>query len=169
MRYSVKFLILAVVLLALGPAAASAQEKRLTVDDIYDPVKKVDFSGTPVSPRWLKDGVSYLQTNAPDSGKPRIQKVNALTGEAVPFFDAAKMEAAFAAVPGVSAADAKRAANQGVYQMNPAQTAFLVNLANDLFYYEIGGDKAVRLTNDKEEEVGETFSPARSRPSARRG
>ena len=150
---------IALVLLVCSPAVASAQEKLLTIEDIYDPVKKVDFTGTPVNPRWLKDGVSYLQTNPPNSGKPRILKVNALTGEAVPFFDAAKMEAAFAALAGFSAADAKRVANQGVYQMNPAQTAFLINQANDLFYYEIGGDKAVRLTNNKDEEVGETFSP----------
>jgi len=31
--------------------------------------------------------------------------VNALTGESAPLFDAAKMEAAFAKLPGVSAGD----------------------------------------------------------------
>jgi dipeptidyl-peptidase-4 len=150
---------LVLVLLGLCPVVASAQEKLLTIADIYDPVQKVDFGGTPVNPRWLKDGVSYLQTNPVSSGKPRIQKVNALTGEAVPFFDAGRMEAAFAGINGISAADAKRVANQGNYQMNAAQTAFLINHADDLFYYELGSDRAVRLTNNKDEEVGETFSP----------
>ncbi len=147
------------LLLALLPGAALAQDKLLTIDDIYDPVKRVEFSGTPVNPRWLKDGVHYLQTNPPKPGAPRILKVNALTGTSEPFFDAAKMETAFAAVQGLSAADAKRLANQGVYQMNPAQTAFLLNHNDDLFYYELGSDKAQRLTNDKDEEVGESFSP----------
>jgi dipeptidyl-peptidase-4 len=157
-RNSSLLLKLALVLFVLCPAAL-AQERLLTIEDIYDPVKKVDFSGTPVNPRWLKDGISYLQTNPPNSGKPRILKVNALTGAATPFFDVGKMEAAFAAVPGLNAQDAKRLANQGVYQMNPAQTAFLLNHADDLFYYELGSANAVRLTNDKDEEVGEAFSP----------
>ena len=149
----------AFALLLACSSIAWAQEKLLTIDDIYDPVKKVDFSGTSITPRWLNDGTHYLQTNPPQAGKPRILKVNALTGEAVPFFDAAKMEKAFAALAGISAQDAKRLANQGTYEMNPAQTAVLVNHANDLFYYELGSDKAYRLTNNKDEEVGESFSP----------
>ncbi|HYX42855.1 MAG TPA: S9 family peptidase, partial [Pyrinomonadaceae bacterium] len=136
-----------------------AQEKLLTIDDIYDPDKKVDFSGTPITPRWLNDGTHYLQTNPPQSGKPRILKVNALTGEAVPFFDATKMERAFASLAGISAREAKQLANQGTYQMNPAQTAVLINHANDLFYYEFDSERAVRLTKNRDEEVGEEFSP----------
>jgi dipeptidyl-peptidase 4 len=149
---------LALLLLACS-SIALAQEKLLTIDDIYDPVKKVDFNGTPVSPRWLNDGTHYLQTNPLQVGRPRILKVNALSGEAVPFFDAAKMARAFAALAGISEQDARRLANQGSYEMNPAQTAVLINHANDLFYYELGSDKAVRLTNNRDEEVGEEFSP----------
>ncbi len=139
--------------------AARAQDKLLTIDDIFDPAKKVDFSGTPVNPRWLKDGIHYLQTNPPQPGTARIMKVNALTGAAVPFFDAAKMEAAFAALPGLSAKDAQQLANRSVYAMNPAQTMFLLNHNNDLFTYDLAGNKAARVTNNKDEEVGETFSP----------
>ena len=62
---------------------AHAQEKLLTIEDIYapEPGRAVNFNGTSINPRWLKDGTSYLQTNPPNSGKPRILKVNALTGE----------------------------------------------------------------------------------------
>ena len=146
------------LLLSACSARAFAQEKLLTIDDIYDPVKKVDFSGTPITPRWLNDGTHYLQTNPLQAGRPRILKVNALTGEAAPFFDAAKMERAFTAA-GISAQDARRLTNQGTYQMNAAETAVLINHANDLYYYELGSDKAYRLTNNKDEEVGEAFSP----------
>jgi dipeptidyl-peptidase-4 len=90
---------------------------------------------------------------------PRLQKVDAATGEAVPFFDSAKMQAAFAALPGVSAQDARQLSNRGSYQMNPNETAVLINWANDLFYYEFGSERAVRLTSSPEEEVGEGFSP----------
>jgi dipeptidyl-peptidase-4 len=137
-----------------------AQEKALTIDDIFDPVKKVDFSGAPpMGLRWLKDGAHYLQSRMDSGTKMRgLMKVNALTGETSPFFDAAKMEAALAGA-GVSAEDAKRLAHRPSYLMNEAQTAALINHSKDLFYYEFGGDKAVRLTNNSDEEVGEEFSP----------
>ena len=137
-----------------------AQNKMLTVEDIFDATKRVNFNGTTPSIRWLKDGTHYLLSNeASRRDVPRLQKVDAATGEAVPFFDSAKMQAAFAALPGVSAQDARQLSNRGSYQMNAAETAVLINWANDLFYYEFGSERAVRLTSSPEEEVGEGFSP----------
>jgi dipeptidyl-peptidase-4 len=153
--------LLIIVLLISCNARAWAQGKMLTIDDIYDPVKKVDFNGTPpLDLKWLKDGESYLQ-NRPDPAtkQPQLWKVNAQTGKAVPFYDAAKMEAALAKLAGMSGADAKRLAHKASYQLNPAQSAVLLNHRNDLFYYELGGDTVVRLTNGPEEEVEEDFSP----------
>jgi len=150
---------IALLLLALC-VPALAQEKLLTIDDIFDPVKKVNFNGTVPSIRWLKDGKHYLLTNETSKrGVPRLQKVNALTGEAMPFLDSAKMEAAFAALAGISAQDAKQLANRGSYDFNSTESAVMISFANDLFYYELGADKALRVTNNPEEEVGETFSP----------
>jgi dipeptidyl-peptidase-4 len=149
------------LLLALASTlTVAAQQKLLTIDDIFDPAKKINFNGTTPTVRWLKDGNHYLITN--DSSRrdvPRLQKVNAATGETTAFFDAAKMQAAFAALPGVSAADARQLANRGNYNFNPAETAVLINWANDLFYYELGSDRAIRLTSNPEPEVGESFSP----------
>ncbi len=123
-------------------------------------MKKVNFAGTLPNIRWLKDGKHYLLVNEASSRNvPRLQKVNAVTGETSPLFDAARMEAAFASLAGLSTADAKQLANRGSYEWNSNETAVLINFANDLFYYEIGSDKAVRVTNGAEEEVGETFSP----------
>ena len=152
--------LLAIVFLALFTQSLKAQNKLLTIDDIFDPVKRVNFNGTTPTIRWLKDGNHYLLTNdASRRDVPRLQKVSAATGEAVPFFDAAKMQAAFAALPGVSAENARALANRGNYNLNPAETAALINWSNDLFYYEFGSDRAVRLTSNPEEEVGEGFSP----------
>jgi dipeptidyl-peptidase-4 len=152
------FLGAALLALALVPSLR-AQEKLLTIDDIYDPGKRVNFSGTPASPRWLKDGVHYIVTNKDRTAFPRLLKVNAITGKSEAFYDGAKMEAAFTALPGFSKEVAHRLANQTSYQMNPAETGVLINHANDLFYYEFGSDRAVRLTSNPEEEVGEAFSP----------
>ncbi len=155
-----KALLLPTVLLVLVAQSLRAQNKQLTIDDIFDPVKKVNFNGSTPTVRWLKDGNHYLLTNeASRRDVPRLQKVNAATGEAVPFFDAAKMQAAFAALPGVSAQDARQLANRGNYDLNPAETGVLINWSNDLFYYEFGSDRAIRLTSNPEEEVGEGFSP----------
>lgn len=139
---------------------ALAQQKLLTIDDIFDPAKRVNFNGATPQIRWLKDGNHYLLTNeASRRDVPRLQRVDAVTGEATSFFDAAKMQAAFAALPGVSDQDARQLSNRGSYQLNPSETAVLINWANDLFYYELGTDRAIRLTNNPAEEVGEGFSP----------
>ena len=153
-------LVLGLYLLLALATVAPAQQKLLTIDDIFDPVKRVNFSGTTPTIRWLKDGQHYLLTNeATKRELPRVQKVNAVTGEATAFFDSAKMEAAFSALAGVSEQDAKQLANHGSYEMNPDENAILINWSNDLFYYELGAGKAVRVTNDPETEVGEAFSP----------
>ncbi|MGI9107132.1 MAG: S9 family peptidase [Pyrinomonadaceae bacterium] len=149
-----------ILILLSVSTAALAQEKMLTIDDIYDPVKRVNFSGATPNPHWLKDGKSYLVAGDPAKpNTPRLLKVNALTGDSSAFFDAAKMEAALAALPGLSREEARRLANRTNYQLNPAQTGALINHANDLFYYEFGNERAWRLTNNPDEEVGETFSP----------
>src|ERR1041384_7706568 len=126
-----KAVLLAIVFLTLFTQSLKAQNKLLTIDDIFDPVKKVNFNGATPTVRWLKDGNHYLITNeASRRDVPRLQKVDAGTGEAVAFFDAAKMQAAFAALPGVSADDARQLANRGNYDLNPAETAVLINWSN---------------------------------------
>jgi dipeptidyl-peptidase-4 len=146
------------ILLVIAPSIR-AQDKLLTIDDIYDPAKRVNFAGTPANPRWLKDGVHYIVANKDRTASPRLLKVNALTGKSEPFYNSAKMEAAFDALSGIGKDTAKRLANQMSYQMNPDETGVLINQANDLFYYEFGSDRATRLTHNPEEEVGESFSP----------
>src|SRR5262245_39952088 len=144
------------LLLAL-PCLATAQQKLLTIDDIFDPVKRVDFNGQTPTIRWLKDGEHYLLTNdGSRTDVPRLQRVNARTGQAEPFFDPSKMAAALAALGGISDRDARQLSNRGSYMLNRSESAVLINWSNDLFYYELGTTKAVRITNNPEEEVGET-------------
>ena len=140
---------------------ALGQEKLLTIDDIYDPVKRIKFDGSPLtSIKWLKDSDHYLQSKTDEkTGLSQMLKVNALTGQAVPFLDAAKMEGALARLPGMSAAETKKLAHRSSYQLNPAQTGVLINHASDLFYYELGSDAAIRLTTNAQEETDEDFSP----------
>lgn len=150
----------AIAFLLFVSLPAHSQQKLLSIDDIYDPAKKINFSGSVPNIRWLKDGRHYLLAN--DSAKtevPRLQRIDAATGEAVPFLDSAKLETALLALGGITASDAKQLANRSSYQLNNDETALLINWNDDLFYYQLGSSKAVRVTHNPEEEVGETFSP----------
>jgi dipeptidyl-peptidase-4 len=152
------YLLLAAVVFCSSPALA--QQKPLTIDDIFDPVKRVNFSGTTPTIRWLKDGKHYLLTNdASLRDLPRLQRVDAVTGEARAFLDSTKMMSAFRELGGISEQDARQLANRGNYELNREETAVLINWSNDLFYYELGNATALRVTNNPEPEVGETFSP----------
>ncbi|MCA1816306.1 MAG: DPP IV N-terminal domain-containing protein, partial [Acidobacteria bacterium] len=162
-----KHLLAATLLLFVSLAPALAQQKLLTIDDIYDPARRVDFSGFPATPRWLKDGEHFLLANRGGggggargrAGGGQLMKVNARTGEAVPFLDSAKMQAALAALPGMSADEARGLASQTNYQLNKDETEILLNHANDLFVYDLNTNKAARLTNNPGDEENENFSP----------
>jgi dipeptidyl-peptidase-4 len=150
----------AIAVILLVQAAALAQNKLLTVDAIYDPEHAVKFGGSlPKGLHWLPDGQHYLEFKPPASGaRAQLCRVEALTGTSVPFYDSVKMESALARA-GISAEEAARLARRESYHMNPAETAVLINHGNDLYYYELNSDRAVRLTNDAAKEVGEEFSP----------
>ncbi|HKQ75427.1 MAG TPA: S9 family peptidase [Blastocatellia bacterium] len=150
-RASARSLSFLVTILFLN-SVASAQDKLLTLDDLYDPEKRVNFSGTPPARLTWLDDRHYLHG---------ANKVNALTGESAPFFDAAKTEVALAKLPGVSAGDIKQIVAQIVAspQLSADRSAALINYANDLFFYKFGSAEAVRLTNTADEEVGEEISP----------
>jgi dipeptidyl-peptidase-4 len=145
---------------ALSVPPALAQQRLLTIDDIFDPEKRIDFSGTVATTRWLKDGKHYLLSDETAKGDaPRLLKVDAATGDATPFIDTAKMQAAFASLGGLSTQDAREISSRSTYLLNATDSAVLINFANDLFYYQLNNDSARRLTNTPESEVGETFSP----------
>ena len=150
----------ALCLTAVFALSAPAQQRALTLDDIYDPNRAISVGGQRQGGvTWLPDGKSYLQRRVdPQTRRSQWLKVNAITGESAPFYDSTKMAEAFLRLPGFSKEEATRIAN-GTFAMNEARTGALINTANDLFYYQFGSDDAVRLTNSASPEVGEEFSP----------
>ena len=141
--------------LACGAAGLDAQDgqKRLTLDDIYDPRTQVSFSGSPPQTAWF-DNDTYLVRRR---GTP-WRRVSASTGESTPLVDVAAMEKALAALPGVVQDDAAAAARGGL-DFNDAHSAVLVTIASDLYYYEIASSRATRLTSVAGQEELATFSP----------
>ncbi len=152
---------LPIVLLLLSSAAASAQQRLLTLDDIYDPVRKIAFDGHPPTGLSWIDATHYAWPRA-TPGSPAIVdwlKVDAATGDALPLFDAAKMEAALAKQPGVTIDDARRLSHARDLEFNAGDTAALVTIGDDLYAYTFGADTASRLTYTAGEERTPSFSP----------
>jgi dipeptidyl-peptidase-4 len=172
-RLSSAIALAAVSLLALlAPHAADAQApsaqgaKTLTLDALYHPDKKVDFSGgARAVPVWLDDASYVLQPMRPGGGAGagaddgKIRKVDAATGAVSVWFDNTKLAAAIAKVPGLTADDAKRAARVRLASFNAARSGLMVTIADDLFYYDVAGDRLSRLTSTPGVEEFPAFSP----------
>jgi dipeptidyl-peptidase-4 len=152
---------LCLTLVSARPAAA--QGRQLTLDDIYDPAKRISLG----SPPGFGGGVTWLDEGHYRLGK-EIQgergrfvhlRVDAVTGAETPLFDAASLQAALAAVPGVTADEAARLARQRSYTFNPAVTGLLVTVGDDLYSWSFGAPRVVALSASPGEEQDPAFSP----------
>ena len=152
------------VLLAYGTGLA--QQRALTVDVIYDPEQRVDFSGqTPSGLTWLSN-TRYFQHERDEASRTlRLLSVDADTGAAEPLLDIEELETALAEVPGMGTAAARRAARAGRFVWNSDHTAVVMGISNDLYYFAAndrdrsGTARVRRLTRDPAEESMPSFSP----------
>lgn len=145
---------LAVLILALT-SAAIAQDKLLTLDEIFNPdaAQRVRFGGTPIVVQWSPDGRSFKQTV-----NGRIMRVDALTGQATPYFDSRSLSIALSRA-GIKADEADRIANSQGLHFNTGETGILLNNAGDLWFYDLSAATLKRLTNTRDEEKEADFSP----------
>ena len=135
------------------------QPRDLTIDEIFDPVRRVDFDGDlPRGLVWLDDN-HYLESAERSDGDTPLVTVDAETGQREPFFDVELMESALAAFPGIGTDDAGRLARRGSYLMNPGRTALLIEFSNDIYHYDLGSGRVSRLTRSPELEEYLSFSP----------
>ena len=156
------FRLLACVCLAAAALAsvtlAQAPPRELTVDVIYDPEARVDFSGAPpTNLRWM-DEAKYLQMRR--AGR-RVEWLvaDAATGQTSPLFDAERMEDALAALPGMTREIAEEHARSDDLTFNPSRTAALITIDDDLYFYDFSAGRATRLTSTAGAEEEATFSP----------
>ena len=141
-------------------AALSAQtpQRQLTVDAIYHPERRVDFSGVPGPDITWLDDATYVTTRRGGRGVEWI-RVTADSGAAAPLFDPAQMESALASVQGVSPDEAGRMARSSDLTFDTAHTGVLLTIVDDLYYYDVNGRRASRLTTAAGVEEEATFSP----------
>jgi dipeptidyl-peptidase 4 len=155
---------LAAVLAVLAVAPAGAQERPLTIDDIYDPARKVEFSGQPLSQlAWIDDAhFAWFRPDPAFAGEDDVRgdllKVEALTGATQPLLDAVKLESALGTV-GVPPDDAKRLARQKEYVTDANRTALVISAGDDLYHYDLKTARARRLTRAQGDEDVPTVSP----------
>lgn len=140
-------------------SAALAQEKMLTLDEIYGtaPGMRVSFGGRPPFIQWSADGNAFFQGKPTADGFAFV-RVDPKTGAETPFESINNVIAALTKA-GLSA-EAAGAASQGFGQtFNTAQTAMLLSDGTDVFLYDLTAKTARRLTNDAAEEMEADFSP----------
>ncbi len=154
----ITYVLIALVAVLLYTGTALAQDKALSIDDIYDPQKRVNFSGVFVQLDWASDGKHFIKSSFDPRSGTKVVKVDAETGASEPLYDAAMLEKAFIAI-GIPPEEARRIASGGRFSYNATHTALILNYANDLYYYELGAKSAVRLTSTASIETDETFSP----------
>ena len=140
-------------------APLSAQRKLLTIDDVYDPQKRIDVSVTPASDFVWVDETHYMWPRKAANDSVDWTLADAVSGTTTPLFDAAKMEAAVGKLPGVGADDARRVAHSRSLTFNDQQSAAMFTIGGDLYAYSFGNDRAVRLTYAPGEEEAASFSP----------
>ena len=139
-------------------AVAQSPVRVLSVDAIYDPERRVDFSGAPpTNLEWIDDN-TYLQSRRTGAGIEWL-KVDAASGRTSPLFNLARMETALARLPDMTPERAAGLTRSGELIFNPSRTGTLVTLADDLYFYDFESANTTRLTNaaGSEEEAG--FSP----------
>ena len=153
-------LLAAAACLAVLPAPGAAQQRALTVADLYDPARRIDFDGgAPSGLTWLDDRHYVEPRSARDAFAGPLVRVDALGGERAPLYDAARFEAAVAALPGLGEADARRIARRADHAANRDRTALVFEFADDLYHYDAGAQRAARLTATPEPETEVSFSP----------
>src|SRR5262249_10817345 len=140
-------------------ASLAAQQKPLSLDVIYDPETRINFSGHQQPEIAWIDGSHYGLGQTRGREGVEWNKVDAATGQQSPLFDSARMEMALAAVAGISDDEAQKLAHARTLTFNSAHTAALLSIHDDLYVYSFDKGVLVRLTNAPGSEDQASFSP----------
>lgn len=88
----------------------------------------------------------------------KLMRVDAMSGNAVPYFDSGSLTAALMRIV-LKSDEATALANSPALQFNDDESDVLINSSNDLWYYDKSSRAMRRLTNNKDEEKEADFSP----------
>ncbi|HAK93673.1 MAG TPA: hypothetical protein DCM87_01365 [Planctomycetes bacterium] len=140
---------------ARPPADMQEPPRPLTFKDLYESDQPPRLGGTHAGGmRWLRDGEHYLHAR-----EGTLWKIEAATGRAAPFLDKKAIADALARLSWLSRRDAENLAGQMHLRLDPLERGALFTFGGDLYYCELAGANAVRLTSSPAEEEFPEFSP----------
>ena len=136
-----------------------AQKKEITFDALYDPAKRIYFSGAVQSGfEWIDD-TTFVWPRADEKGEfVEWRLFDMATGKQRPFFDASKLKKALEGA-GLPADAAKKAADSKDLEFDGKKSMVVLDLADDLYVYDFVRGTLMRVTSAPGEEEEATFSP----------
>ncbi len=138
-------------------AGPIAQDRPLTLEDLYHPENRKDFGDdVPRSLRWLDDEHYLLPGREPSQGQT---KVRAEDGSTSLLYDRDLLKAAFSQLAGFGDKDAESASRESPSAFRPRSFDLLLRYQGDLYLYETDTGTVSRLTDSPESEDQGDFSP----------
>jgi dipeptidyl-peptidase 4 len=122
------------------------------------------FAGSPLTTGAWIDGEHFLQVK---DGK--LLKIEARTGKSEVFADPEKLKKSFAALKDLDVKTAEKLARATTFRTNPARTAFLFDVGQDIGLAYFDGAPAIRLTKSAGAKEYVSFSPDGKRVAFVRG
>ncbi|MHB0969635.1 MAG: S9 family peptidase [Thermoanaerobaculia bacterium] len=148
-----------VFLTFLAAHPAIAQLRDLTLADIYDPEKRIRFSGAPQSGlAWIDDRRFFWPKKDAKGNVTAYVAVDTVRGTETPLFDLDDLVARLQKETGLER-DAVLKIVRNALPMNSTFTAALITARDDLFVYRFATRSLTRLTSTAAREEEARFSP----------
>src|SRR5687768_4663733 len=148
------------LLACAAASAAAAQDKALSLDVLYDPVHKVDFTGTaPRSLAWLDEQRLHWPKTDPLTRRTEHFVIDPETGSRAPLFSADVLERELLRLPGVSSATAHKLARKKTYAMDKGGRSLVLEAGGDLYVFTFATGRLARLTSAPGKEEEPAWSP----------
>ena len=134
--------------------------RELSIDNIFDPKEKVNFSGTTQSGFVWIDDTTVTWPRTDESGTVVEQVLlDTQTGKQRSLLDPKKLEAAARKIDGVTDDEAKALPLLRTWNFSPDKRSVLISLKNDLYLYALESGSLTRLTSAAGDEEEPSFSP----------
>jgi len=162
-------LVVALFLIVSSFNIASAQKKNFTIDDLYDPARKVSFNATKLNGAyWVDDTrLAYPKTNAKGEVERHVvMDVN--SGSETSYIEQPRIASALRQAT-VSEVDATRASRARSFLFDRDKTTTMFEIDGRIFLYDLGRGSAVSLTETGTRSEEAAFSPDGSKIAFLRG
>src|SRR5438132_1319179 len=134
--------------------------RELTIENIFDPKRRVAFSGAPQGGFVWLDDKTFTWPRTDEKGDIIEQAViDTESGKKRTLFDAAKLQATARKIAGVTEEEAKRLSQQRTWNFSPNKKSIILTVGDDLYSYTFDSDSLTRLTSTPGEEQEPSFSP----------